>query len=408
MSIKGKIVAALDIGSTKLACVIAEISDKNIRIVGYGYRQSIGISSSAITDMKLAQLAITRTIADAERMAGFNISKLAVNVSGLRLSSDTKLVTNKISSNIVNNSDIMSLVSDIKTDSKNNKKEIIHLIPLEYAIDNNTKVTNPRYMSGDYLSAKFYIISSQNSIIKNIENCMRLSTISINNYISDAYAASLGVISEDELNFGTLVIDIGGNSASFAIIVDNKLHHIGNCRLGGIHITRDIASILNVSVNIAESIKLLNNSLIISPIEEKEQINFKFDNNDYPSKLMQLTKIELKNIIVARLEEIINIVKNNLDKSSYSSYAINNIILSGGVSNMIGIEKLVSNIFGKNAVIGSHHRIKNLQKDLNNPSFSVVLGMIIFLKQVIKKEIKTDFKVKNNFIKKIIDYLMSV
>lgn len=110
MSIKGKIVAALDIGTTKLACIIAEISDKNIRVVGYGYRQSVDISSSAINDMKLAQLAITKTIADAEKMAGFNISKLVVNISGLRLESVTKLVTNKISSKIVNNSDIMALV----------------------------------------------------------------------------------------------------------------------------------------------------------------------------------------------------------------------------------------------------------------------------------------------------------
>jgi cell division protein FtsA len=408
MSIKGKIVAALDIGTTKLACIIAEISDKNIRVVGYGYRQSVDISSSAINDMKLAQLAITKTIADAEKMAGFNISKLVVNISGLRLESVTKLVTNKISSKIVNNSDIMALVSDIKTNFKNNKKEIIHLIPLEYKIDHNTKVTNPRYMSGDYLSGKFYIISVQNSIIKNIENCMKFSTISVNNYISDAYAASLGVMNENELNFGTLVIDIGGNSTSYSIIIDNKLYFIGNCALGGIHITRDIAMMLNVNLDIAENIKLLNNSLVISPIEEKELIKFKLDDDVYPTKLIQLTKVELKNIMLARLEEIIIMVKKDLEENGYSSYAINNIILSGGVANMIGIEKLVEDIFGKNVSIGYPVGIKNLQKDLNNPSFSVALGMITFLKQVMKKEIKTNFEVNNSFVKKIIDYLMSV
>jgi cell division protein FtsA len=408
MSIKGKIIAALDIGTTKLACIIAEISDKNIRIVGYGYRQSAGISSSAITDMKLAQLAITKTIADAEKMAGFNISKLVVNVSGFRLGAVTKLVSNKISSKVVNNSDIMNLVSDIKTEFKNNKRDIIHLIPLEYKIDHTTKVLNPRYMSGEDLSGRFYIVSTQNNIIKNIENCMKFSAVSVKNYISDSYAASLGVMSENELNFGTLIIDIGGNSASYAIIIDNKLHHIGNCCLGGSHITRDIAAILNVNLDIAENIKLLNNSLIISPVEEGELIKFKLDNDIYPTKLIQLTKIDLRNIVVARLEEIINIIKSDLEKSGYSSYSINNIILSGGVSNMVGIEKIVENIFKKNVTIGYPVGIKNLPKDLNNPSFSVALGMIIFLKQVMKKQIKTDFEVKNNFMKKIIDYLMSV
>ncbi|MDB2550742.1 cell division protein FtsA, partial [Rickettsiales bacterium] len=404
MSIKGKIVAALDIGTTKLACVIAEISDKNIRIIGYGYRQSVGISSSAITDMKLAQLAITKTISAAEKMAGFNINKLVVNVSGLRLDSVTKLVSNKITSKVVNNSDIMALVSGIKADFKNDKRDIIHLIPLEYKIDHTTKILNPKYMSGENLSGKFYVISVKNSIIKNIENCMKSSTVSVNNYICDSYAASLGVISENELNFGTLVIDIGGNSTSFAILIDNKLHHIGNCKLGGIHITRDIAAILNVNLDIAENIKLLNNSLIVSPVEEKELIKFKLDNDVYPTKLIELTKIDLRNIIAARLEEIITMVKNNLEKSGYSSYMINNIIVSGGVANMIGIEKLIENIFKKSVSIGYPIGIKNLPKDLNNPSFSVVVGMVIFLKQVMKKQIKTDFEVKNNFIKKIIDY----
>jgi cell division protein FtsA len=405
---KGKIVAALDIGTTKLACIIAEISDTNIRIVGYGYRQSVGITSSAITDMKLAQLAITKTIAAAEKMAGFNISKLVVNVSGFRLDAITKSVSHKISSKVVNDSDILALVSDIKLDFKNNKQDIIHLIPLEYKIDHTTKIINPRYMSGDHLSGKFYIISTQNSIIKNIENCMRSSTVSVNNYICDSYACALGVVSENELNFGTLVIDIGGNSTSFSILIDNKLHHIGNCVLGGVHITRDIAAILNVNLDIAENIKLLNNSLIVSPVEENELIKFELDDDIYPSKLIELTKIDLCNIIVARLEEIINMVKNDLEKSGYSSYSINNIIVSGGVANMIGIEKLIENIFKKNVSIGYPIGVKDLPKDLHNPSFSVALGMIIFLKQVMKKQIKTNFGVKNNFFKKIIDYLMSV
>lgn len=405
---KGKIVASLDLGTTKLTCIIAEISNKNVRIVGYGYRKSIGISSSAITDMKAAQMAISRTIADAEKMAGFNIKKLAINISGLRLESSKKSVNNKVKGDLIKNSDIINLVSNIRSNFKNNKKEIIHLIPLEYKIDNNTIVNNPRDMSGDEISAKFCIISVADNVIKNVENCMKSSSISINNYISDVYAASLGVISKNELNFGTLVIDIGGGSASFSIVIDNKLHHIDKCKIGGKHVTRDIATILNINTEIAEKIKIFNNSLLLSPIEENHLIKFTMDDENYPAKAIELTKLELKNIMSARIEEIFNIIKDKLQKSGYQTHFINNIIISGGTANMIGIEKTAEKIFGKPATIGYPVGFKDLPKELHNPRFAVALGMITFLKQIIHKENRGDFEVKNNFIRKIIDYLMSV
>jgi cell division protein FtsA len=408
MSINDKIVASLDIGTAKLSCLIAEISDKNIRIIGYSYRQSAGIFSSAVTDMKLAQIEIAKTIADAEKMAGFNINKLVINISGVRLDSITEVVSNKIPHRIIKNSDIMKLVSVIKSYFEEEKKEIIHLIPLEYKIDNINKVINPKYMSADTLEAKFYAISTENTIIKNIENCMKSLTISVNNYVADAYAASLSVINKNELNFGTLVIDIGSNSTSFAIIVENKLYHIDHCPLGGSNITRDIASILNINLDFAENIKLLNNSLIISPINEKDIVKFYIDKDDYPKKLIELTKLELKNIMSARIEEIINMVKSKLQEKGYADHYINNIIITGGVANMVGIEQITFDIFKKNTSIGNPIGIKDLPKDLNNPCFSVAIGMLFFLRQILKKESGGNFEMKNGWIRKAVDYLMSV
>ena len=180
---KGKIVACLDMGSSKVVCLIASIDNGEVRILGYGHKESKGIMGSAVSDMRLAQKAVTNAVAEAERMAGLNIDRLLVGISGSQVKSSRKEVSAKIVSDIVKASDITSLANMVRSKFKKKNREVIHLIPLQYRIDNLAPVENPRYMSGEKLYAKFHIISTPQAVIKNIENCLRKCQISVNNYI---------------------------------------------------------------------------------------------------------------------------------------------------------------------------------------------------------------------------------
>lgn len=406
---KGKIVACLDMGTSKLVCLIAGINNNDdIKIVGYGHKESKGISDSAISDMRLAQKAITNVISEAERMAGFNIDRVVVGISGSQVTSSRREVSVKIGSDIVKASDIANLATKIRGEFKKNNREIIHLIPLQYRIDDSSPVVNPRYMSGEKLYAKFHIVSTSQTTIKNIENCLKRCQLSANNYVVEPYAAMLSCLNENETNLGTLLIDIGSSSTSFCITLDSKLSYVGNAQLGGMHVTKDIATILNIPFEVAEGIKNLNSSLLISPIEEKELINLKSSMVGDGVNMIRITRAEFRDIIKSRIEEIFESVKSTLEKAGVPFYLLSNIVLTGGVTSTVGIDKLATEILGKNVRIGYPNKFNNVASELLNPAHSCSLGMLTFLNNMyLREKIKHGFETRTSWFRKMIEKLAS-
>ncbi len=405
---KGKIVACLDMGSSKLVCIIASITNDDVQILGYGHKESRGISASAISDMRLAQKSITNVVSEAERMAGFNIDRLLIGISGSQVISTRKEVGTKIASDIVKNSDIAVLAAKVRAELKKNNREIIHLVPLQYRIDDSAPVVNPRYMSGETLYAKFHVVSTSQTTIKNIENCLKRCQLSVNNYVVEPYASGLSCLSDNEMDLGSLLVDIGGSSTSFSIILEGKLIHVGHSPIGGVHITKDISTILNISFDAAEKIKNLNGSLLISPIEERELIKMKFIDAD-TQEMIQITRAELRDIIQSRLEEIFESVKTILEKSGISVYKLGNIVLTGGVTSIVGIDKLASEIFEKNVRIGYPNKLESVASELLNPTHSCSLGMLVFLHNLhLKEKIKDGFESKNSWFARLIEKLAAV
>ncbi|MBL6665097.1 MAG: cell division protein FtsA [Rickettsiales bacterium] len=411
-SSKGKIVACLDLGSSKLVCIIAAINGEKIEVLGFGHKEALGINSSTISDMSLAQKSITNVVSQAERMAGFNIDKLLVGISGIQSTSHTIEVDNKISSDIVKNTDIVNLTNNVRSQFKKNNREIIHLIPLEYRIDDSSAVVNPRYMSGDVLYAKFHVVSTSQTTIKNIENCLKRCQLSVNNYIVEPYASALSCLSSHDMNLGSLVIEMGASSTSMAIILDGRFTKVASLPIGGIHITKDISTILNVSTDLAEKIKNLNGSLIISPIEEKEMIKMKLSaasEVSENSEIIGITRIQLRDIIQSRLEEIFESAKKILIKSGIPTYIIGNIILTGGVTAIVGLDKLATEIFDKNVRIGYPNKVDTIPSEILGPLNSCSIGMLVFLKKMYAKEkSKVGFESKPSFMTKLIDKLAGI
>lgn len=405
---KGKIVACLDMGSSKLVCIIASINNDDIKILGYAHKESKGISASAISDMRLAQKSITNVVSEAERMAGFNIDKLLVGISGSQVTSLRREVDVKIASDIVKSSDILSLANRIRSEFKKNNREILHLIPLQYRIDDSAPVVNPRYMSGEKLHAKFHAVSTSHTTVLNIENCFKRCQLSVNSYIVEPYASALSCLTENEMNFGTMLIDIGGSSTSFCIILEGKMIYLGSSPIGGNHVTKDISTILEIDMDTAEKIKSLNSSLLISPIEEREIVKFKFMDND-EGNMIRITRAELRDIIHSRLEELFESVKVVLQKTGIPLYMLSNIVLTGGVASTVGIDKLAAEIFDKNVRIGYPSKFDLAPSEMLNPTHACSLGMLVFLRNLyLKEKIKDGFESKNSWFRRLIEKLAAV
>jgi cell division protein FtsA len=310
---------------------------------------------------------------------------------------------------MVKKQDVINLAHKIANEYKKNNREIIHLIPLQYKIDDSSYVQNPCYMSGKKITSKFHVVSVATSVTKNIENCLKSCRLSVNNYILESYGAYLSATNERESNLGSLTIDFGGVSTSFCVIYEGKLVYCGHVKVGGMHITKDISKILNVDFDVAQQIKILNHSLIINPLEERELIKMKIDSFGDNFGLVKITKKELKEIITCRIEEIVELVKKDLSDNGYGPHIFNNIMLSGGVCGIIGIEKIVNEIFNKQSRVLYPTKIYDLPNQLNDPSFASVIGMLVYLQDIYKKEKNSEgFNSKGGLIKRFIDYLMSL
>ena len=204
------------------------------------------------------------------------------------------------------------------------------------------------------------------------------------------------------------MVDIGGSSTSFCIVLNGKLFYVGNSPVGGIHVTKDISTILNISFESAEKVKSLNNSLLISPLEEKEIIKLKTsDPNDGPN-MIKVNRLEHSEIIKARLEEMFKLVKENLQKAGIPLNVMSNIVLTGGVTSTVGIDRLASEVFKKNVRIGYPNKIEGVATEILSPTYSCCLGMMVFLRNMyLKEKIKDGFEAKNNWFRKFIEKLAS-
>ena len=407
---KGKIIACLDIGSSNIICTIASLSaDGNIKIMGHSIKESRGILGGAISDMKIVQKSIVNTISEAERMADINIEKILVSISGSIIHSQRIEKKVKISSHAVKSTDISNLANIVRSFFRKDSKEMIHLIPMDYRIDDSMPVQNPRLMSGDYLYAKFHAICTPRTNILNIENCLRSCQISVNNYIIEAYSSYLASVTTTEKSMGNLIIDIGGDVTSYAIIIDDKMIHTGGFIMAGKHITKDISTILGVSVDYAEKIKNLNSTLILSGSAQKEIIKYRISNQDETS-MLKMTKGDLKEIMRCRIEEIFETVKNSIAEAQIPDFIYGNVILCGGTSNIIGIDQLASEMFSRDARIAHPFDLTSFSnaEDINKAEFSSSIGMLLFLKSLIMKDkIKSGFEHKEvGFFRKLLDKIV--
>ncbi len=407
---KGKIIACLDIGSSNIICTIASLSsDGDVRIMGYSMKEAKGVSGGAISDMKVVQKSIINTVSEAERMANINIEKLLVSISGSILNSDRIEERIKISSSSVKSSDISNLANKVRNSYRKTSKEMIHLIPMEYKIDDSMPVQNPRLMSGEYLYAKFHAVSTSRTNILNIENCLRSCQISVNNYIIEPYSSYLASVSESEKSVGNLIIDIGGDVTSYAILIDGKMIHCGGFIMAGKHITKDISTILGVNYDYAEKIKNLNSTLILSQSAKKEIIKYRISNQDETS-MLKMTKGDLREIIKCRLEEIFETVKSSIESAKIPDFIFSNVILTGGTANIIGIDQVANEIFSKNTRVAHPFDLEGFSnaEDINRLEFSSSIGMLIFLKKLVTKDkIKSSFEHKEvGFLKKLLDKIV--
>ncbi|WCR58147.1 cell division protein FtsA [Wolbachia endosymbiont of Ctenocephalides felis wCfeJ] len=369
---KRNVFAVIDIGTTKIICLIVKINGNfSYKITGTGYKIAEGVNGGSITDVKHANYSILSTLGLAEQVSEETIDQIYVNIAGCGVSSFN--VHNEIiaANHEISDRDIKRVV--FQTFEKYIEENvIIHNIPLKYHLDDMTDIKEVSGLYGKRLSADVNVVTASRPALTNIENCITNNDgVSMAGCIASAYSAGLACLSEDEKELGTAIVDIGGGCTAIGIFKRGKLIYASSIPIGGAHLTRDIAYGLCTSIEHAERIKILYGNTIVTSIDENEYITVQNNENDEST---QMLKSELVDIIRPRVEEILELVKEQFQDQKDP---INKVVITGGTSRLTGMKEIASYIFNKQVRIGYPESCSGLDGEYDkNPVFSAAIGSI--------------------------------
>lgn len=376
-------VAVLDIGTSKIACFIAQTdSAGEVRIIGIGHQLSKGIRSGVITDFAEAEASIVSAVHAAEQMAGETIEHVLLSLSGGNLTSRNVTVEMTMLGEEVSDRDIMDIMEQGRASITHAEHEIIHCIPASYYLDGARGISDPRKMYGKKLGADLHIITAQPSITKNLSHCVARCHLDIDEYIAAPYASALSVLDEDEKQLGVTLIDMGGGVTSFCIFSGGKNIYTDSVPIGGSHVTNDIARGLSTSLHHAERLKTLHGSAIATASDDQVMVDVPLLGESDEDDVNTVPRSMLVGVIRPRMEEIFEIIRSKLEMSGVGNQAGKRVVLTGGASQLLGVREMASSILGKQVRLGRPRPVPGLAEAVSGPAFATAIGMFEY---VVKK-----------------------
>ena len=377
---KQNIVVALDIGTTKVCAIAGSLNEHGqLEILGVGKVDSIGVSRGVVSNIEKTVKAISDAVAEAERRAKIDIKVVHVGIAGQHIKSlqHRGILTRDHSIDEISKADIQKLIGDMHKLVLPPGDKIIHVIPQEFTIDNEQGITDPIGMSGVRLEANFHIITGQIAASKNIFKCVERSGLEVGTLTLEPIASSQSVLSEEEMEAGVALVDIGGGTTDLAIFYEGIIRHTAVIPFGGNVITKDIKEGCNVMQNQAEQLKVKFGSALAEEVYDNRIITIPGLKGREPK---EISEKNLARIIQARVEEIFDHVYWEIRRSGFERKLMaGGIVLTGGGALLEHFEKLAAYHSGMPTRIGSpvEHLAHGYAEDLSSPIYATALGLIL-------------------------------
>ncbi len=376
MKSRRNIIAALDVGSTKVCCFVARL-ERDLQIIGFGHQASKGIRGGTVVDMESAAAAIAAAVQDAEQMAGETVKSVLVNVSGGLLGSDTLQVEVAIAGHEVGDGDLKRALAQGRAGYQKPDRELIHSIPVGYSIDGSRGIRDPRGMYGERLGVNMHFVSAAAGPIRNLAACIDRCHIDADSFVVSPYASGLACLVPDEIDLGVTCIDMGGGTTTIAIFFDGNVVFTDSVPVGGVHVTSDIARGLSCSLAHAERMKTLYGSALASPQDHEEIIDVPLIGEEQPAQPNHVPKSLLTGVIQPRLEETFELARERLEASGFNKLAGRRVVLTGGASQLQGARDLAAQVLDKQVRLGRPSPIAGLAEATSGPAFATAAGMLL-------------------------------
>jgi len=373
-------IAVLDIGTSKIACFIAQVdSAGEMKIVGIGHQLSKGIRSGIITDFAEAEASIIAAVHAAEQMAGETVENVIVSLSGGNLTSRNVTVEMTMLGEEVTDRDIMDIIEQGRASILHNESDIIHCIPVSYYLDGARGIADPRKMFGKKLGADLHIITGLPSVTRNLAHCVGRCHLNVEEYIASPYASALSCLENDEKQLGVTLVDMGGGVTSFAVFAGGKNVYTDAIAIGGQHVTNDIARGLSTGLQHAERLKTLHGSAIASPKDDQVMIEVPPLGEEESEDPTTMPRSMLVGVIRPRIEEIFEMIRSKIEMGGAGAMAGKRVVLTGGASQLLGVRDMAANILGKQVRLGRPRPLPGLAEAASGPAFSTAIGMLDYI-----------------------------
>lgn len=387
------LVAALDIGSSKVCCFVARIGEPSsnpllarssgvpagsIRVAGIGHQISRGVKNGQIIDIDALEASILNAVHAAEKMAGETLRGVIVNLSGGWPESQTVPVEVSIAGHEVGDNDLRRVLDQWRSLDGLDGRDLIHSIPVGFTIDGANGIRDPRGMFGQNLGAHMHVVTAGTGAVRTLATVIEQCHLDLEALVVSPYASGLATLVDDEMDLGVTVVDMGGGTTSFAVFYDGNVVHTDTIPIGGQHVTNDIARGLSTPVLAAERIKTLYGSALPSPLDDQETIDVPTIGEEEHAQPNHLAKSLLVGIVRPRIEETFELVRSRLEASGYDRVAGRRVVLTGGASQLPGVRELAQLVLDKQIRMGRPTRVQGLAEAAGGPAFATCAGLLAY------------------------------
>ena len=365
----------LDIGTTKICTVVGEMSGSDINIIGIGTHPSIGLRKGVVVNIESTVESIKKAVEEAELMAGCEISNIYAGIAGGHITGFNSRGIVAIKGAEVVQSDVDRVIDAARAVAIPMDREVIHVLPQEFIVDDQPGIQNPIGMSAVRLEAKIHIVTGAVTSAHNIVKCANRAGLDVCDIVLESLASGEAVLTEEEKQLGTALLDLGGGTTDLAIFAGNNIKHTFVLALGGNNLTNDIAVGLRAPVTEAEKIKIKYGTCVARNINTEETIEVPGMGGRKPRKLPRQI---LGEVLEPRMEEIFTLVKREIYRAGMENAMTSGSVLTGGTSLLEGVIEVAESVFNLPTRLGKPQGISGLVDVVNNPMYATGVGLVLY------------------------------
>ena len=388
------VIAILDVGTSKIGCLVLRFDGPEqfrehdgvgslagqsaCRVIGAATTRSRGVTFGEIDAMAETERAIRTAVQGAQKMAQTRVDHVIATFSGARPRSYGVAGAIDLIHSTVTEDDIARVLAACDLPDIGDGREVLHAQPVNFALDHRSGLGDPRGQAGNRLAVDMHVLTVNADVVRNVVYCIKRCDLEVAGIASSAYASGISSLVEDEQELGAACIDMGGGSTGISIFIKKHMIYADSVRLGGDHVTSDISKGLHVPWAIAERIKTFYGGVYATGMDDREQIEIGGESGDWEKDRRTVSRSELIGIMRPRVEEILEEVRDRLDAAGFEHLPSQQIVLTGGASQIPGLDGLAPKILGQRVRIGRPLRVQGLPQAATGAAFASAVGLCLF------------------------------